>query len=393
VEPTSSKLTIDVAPGVLTWARETIGLPLDVAAKRLGIKPDTLAAMEAGSKPVTMAKIRQMAKHYDRPLIAFFLPEPPREEETLADFRVIQEGESRAWSPALNRAYRRAVGQREVMLDLAASAEGEEPIPEIDFRLDMGTNSETAAQRIREWLAPPQIRSNSPYDHLNAWIGQVETRGILVTQMSDVSIEEARGFSIGRYPLPVVAINGAEPPRGKLFTLLHEVVHILLHRGALCDLEDAATPSVEPEGRRLEWYCNSVAAAALMPRNAVLEAVADRTGGPETYWSNDDLRALAGGFGVSAEAMLVRLVTLNLASREEYRARRPVFLEQYRAQRRENAGFLTYYNKQIRNMSRRYIEVVWRAYERGEVSDPDLSTYLNTKPQNIPKLVEKAGVA
>jgi Zn-dependent peptidase ImmA (M78 family) len=123
-----------------------------------------------------------------------------------------------------------------------------------------------------------------------------------------------------------------------------------------------------------------------------MEAVADR-GDAETYWANDDLRALAGRFGVSAEAMLVRLVTLDLASREEYRARRPVFLEQYRAQRRENAGFLTYYNEQIRNMSRRYIEVVWRAYERGEVSTPDLSTYLNTKPQNIPKLVEKAGVA
>jgi hypothetical protein len=48
------------------------------------------------------------------------------------------------------------------MLDLAASAEGEEPIPEIEFHLDMGTDSETAAQRVREWLAAPQIRSNSP---------------------------------------------------------------------------------------------------------------------------------------------------------------------------------------------------------------------------------------
>ncbi|MGH2618754.1 MAG: helix-turn-helix domain-containing protein, partial [Thermomicrobiales bacterium] len=101
MESTGSKLTVDIAPGVLTWARETIGLPLEVAAKRLGIKPATLAAMEEGSKPVTLAKIRQMAKQYDRPLIAFFLPAPPREEELLPDFRVIHEGESRAWSPAL----------------------------------------------------------------------------------------------------------------------------------------------------------------------------------------------------------------------------------------------------------------------------------------------------
>lgn len=390
MEPTNSKLTVDVAPGILTWARETMGLPLEVAAKRLGIKPATLVAMEEGARPVTMAKIRQMAKHYDRPLIAFFLPEPPREEETIPDFRVIHEGETRAWSPALNRAYRRAVGQRDVMLALATSEESDERIPEIVLTLDMRTDAETAAQRVREWLAPSSIRSSNPYDHLNAWIAQIEERGILVTQMSDVSVEEARGFSIGRHPLPVIAINGSEPPRGKLFTLLHEVVHILLHRSALCDLEDAAPSSVAPEGRRLEWYCNSVAAATLMPKSAVMEAVADRE---EGFWPNDELRALAGRFGVSAEAMLVRLVTLNLASREEYRARRPAFLEQYQAQRRANAGFLTYYNEQLRNMSRRYVEFVWRAYERGEVSDPDLSTYLNTKPQNIPKLVEKAGVA
>ncbi len=393
MDAVSPKLTIDVAPGVLKWARESIGLPLEIAAKRLGIKPDTLAAMEQGSKQITMAKIRQMAKHYDRPLIAFFLPAPPREEETVPDFRIIHEGERRDWSPALHRAYRRAVGQREVMLDLAVGEEDDEPIPEIELRLDHGTDPETAAQRVREWLAPSRIRSNRPHDHLNAWIAQVEARGILVTQMSDVSIEEARGFSIGRYPLPVIAINGAEPPRGKLFTLLHEVMHILLRRGALCDLEDASPLSNESEGRHLEWYCNSVAAAVLMPRRAVTEAVAGRAEGPETHWSNEDLRVLASGFGVSAEAMLVRLVTLSLAPREDYRARRPAFLEQYRAHRRDNSGFMTYYNEQIRNMSRRYIAVVWRAYERGEVSDPDLSTYLNTKPQNILKLVEKAGVA
>jgi Zn-dependent peptidase ImmA (M78 family) len=390
VESTGSKLNVDVAPGVLTWARETIGLPLDVAAKRLGIKPATLAAMEEGSRPVTLAKIRQMAKQYDRPLIAFFLPAPPREEALLPDFRVIREGESRAWSPALTKAYRRALAQRDVMLSLTATAESEEPIPPVSLELNVRVNADEAARRVREWLNPPTVRPNDPYAHLNTWIGRVEDRGILVTQLSDVSMEEARGFSIGLYPLPVIAINGAEPPRGKLFTLMHEVVHILLHRSALCDLEDAVTSSVEPEGRRLEWYCNAVAAAALMPRDAVVAAVGDH-GGDD--WSDDDLRELAGNFGVSAEAMLVRLVTLDLASREDYRERRPAFLAQYQAQRAASAGRLTYYNKQIRNMSRRYIGVVWRAYERGEVSDPDLSTYLNTSPQNVPRLIEKAGVA
>lgn len=389
---TGSKAKVDVAPGVLTWARETVGLPVELAAKRLGLKVDTLTAMEAGVRTVTLGNLRKMAEHYDRPLIAFFLPAPPEEEETIPDFRVIEEGESRTWSPALVKAYRRAIGQRDVMLDLAESDEGDEQIPSIEVRIDPKIPAEAAAQIIRDWLSPPSIRSNSPYDHFNAWVSRVEDKGILVTQMSDVSIEEARGFSVGQFPLPVIALNGADFPRGKLFTLLHELVHILLHQSALCNLEDAPIPNVGNEGRRLEWYCNSVAAAVLMPGNAVIDAVNERRH-EKLQWSSEELRDLATEFGVSTEAMLVRLVSLQLASRGEYQARRSVFLEQYQELRRNRTGFITYYNKQIRNLSRRYVEYVWRAYERGAVSETELGTYLNVKPQNVAKLIERADVA
>lgn len=391
METTSSKLKVEVAPGVLVWARETMGLPLDPAAKKLGIKPATLSKMETGESPVAMSKLRQMAKVYDRPLVAFFLPQPPIEQDTIPDFRVLPEHESRSWSPALHAAYRRVRGQRQIALDLAAT--DDEPLPIIDMHLRQSDDEEQAGFEVRAWLNPPPLRVRDPYDVLNGWVRLIEEKGVLVTQVSDVSIAEMRGFSIGEHPLPAIAINGSDVPRGKLFTLVHELVHTLLRRSALCDLEDAPAPaSLDPSAQRLEWYCNAVAAAILMPRDALLREPTVTSATDRSEWTDEELSDLAGKFGVSPEAMLLRLVTLGCASRAFYRERRPLFLQRYREQRKTSKGFLTYYSEQSRNLGRRYITTVWRAHERGDISDPDLSTYLQTKPQNVSKLIQKVGI-
>lgn len=238
---------------------------------------------------------------------------------------------------------------------------------------------------------PPVFTRRDAYTIFNTWVALTEDKGVLVVQLSGVDIEEMRGFSIGENPLPVIALNGSEFPRGKLFTLMHELVHILLRRSALCDLEDLPD-AIDVEGQRLEWFCNSVAAAALMPRDVIFEAYPRTAGTSRRTWSDEELTELSGQFGVSLEAMLVRLVGLNLASREFYRARRPAFQELYREQRKNGSGRLTYYPKQIRNLGRRYISTVWRAYERGDVSDPELSTYLQTKLENVPRLIKEAGL-
>ena len=151
---------------------------------------------------------------------------------------------------------------------------------------------------------------------------------------------EMRGFWISEHPLPIIALNGSEFPRGKLFTLLHELTHILLHRSGICDLEDV-TVATESESQRLEWYCNSVAAAALMPRDSVRRMVRAFEASSNKRWTDDELLELSGSFGVSKEAMLVRLVSLGYATREYYKERRPVFLEQYQEQRINSTGFLT----------------------------------------------------
>ncbi len=57
----------------------------------------------------------------------------------------------------------------------------------------------------------------------------------MATAGGGVSPNEMRAFSLYYDVLPVIMVNGSDAPRGRLFSLLHEYVHLLLHTGGLCD--------------------------------------------------------------------------------------------------------------------------------------------------------------
>jgi len=136
-----------------------------------------------------------------------------------------------------------------------------------------------------------------------------------------------RGFSVGEWPYPVIALNGGDFPRGRSFTLLHELVHLSIRAGGLCDLHEAADGN--PPGDELEHYCNQVAAAVLMPMDSLL---ADQRVGraPSSHdWTLAELSVIAGRFQVSSEALLLRLITLGKADWSTYNRRRPEFQSEY----------------------------------------------------------------
>jgi Zn-dependent peptidase ImmA (M78 family) len=122
-----------------------------------------------------------------------------------------------------------------------------------------------------------------------------------------------RGFSISEWPYPVTVINGADWPRPKLFTLLHELCHLALNSSGLCDLHESHTAKPRDEDR-LEQYCNEVAAATLMPRPKILNDPDVQRFGPNHDWSLDELRKLSERHGASSEAVLLRLIHLQAAT-------------------------------------------------------------------------------
>lgn len=379
---------LDIAPDVLVWARESIGLSTEQAAAKLDVFPSDLRLWEEGHVEPTLPQLRRMADIYQRSVAAFFLTSPPGEPVALTDFRLPSSSRGKSWTPELYRAIRRVRMQREVSIELAELRD-EQPQPvELALRLDL--DPEVAGDQVRAWLGA--ISSTAlqelPGSVLNAWAALIEREAILVTQIQGVELEEMRGLSISEQPFPIIVLNGKDAPAGKLFTLLHELVHVLLRLGGLCDLKDDPRHPRTPV-EQIERFCNRVAAAILVPRTALLDHPMVASASPSTKWTDGNIRWLANRFGVSNEALLLRLVTLGLASEDDYRRRRKLFLRIYAARqerRRETSGGPGYYRMKLRDFGRRYVSMVLDAYRQEDINGSEVADYLDIKLDNLPKL-------
>lgn len=377
-----------VAPAVLVWARRSIGLDTAVAAQKMNVAEARLLAWEGGSTRPSIAKLRKAANVYKRPIAVFFLPEPPADFDAMRDFRRIPDSEEVDWSPQLHVEYRRAHHQREVAIELHEVA-GEEPatvaVPEPN------TNPERLASQIRTLLRvslASQQQWRSEYDALNGWVQAVEDAGVLVIQTSRIELAEMRGFSIAEQPMPVIALNGSDSVRGRIFTLMHEMAHIVLRSGGLCDLHEGDTR----ESRALEAFCNQVAAAVLLPRDEFI-ATALEFATSYDEWQESRLGELAVQFGVSKEVVLRRLVTLELASMELYLQRREEYLQAYREARErqeEGPGFVPYLTVKLRDLGRGYVRQVMEAYQRNDISVYDATDFLDMKAKHFPEVQRRA---
>jgi len=212
------------------------------------------------------------------------------------------------------------------------------------------------------------------------WRLMIEKAGILTFQANDVDTTEARGFSISDRPLPVAVANIKDAPRGRIFTLLHELAHILLKAGGICDLHE----SNENEGSRIEAFCNHVAGATLFPKEALLATNVIRNHKKDDVaWRDEELAELSRVFGGSREAALVRLLTLGFTTEAYYQEKRDEFLKQYAEQRKRQKGFAPPHEVALTSAGPTFTSLVIESFNRERITASDVSDYLQIRLKHL----------
>jgi len=379
-----------VEPSLLTWARNSANLETLAAARKIGVPLERVEAWEAGQRHPTIPELRKAATVYNRPLGVFFLAGPPQGFDTLRDFRRLDPDGSGEWSAALHAEYRRAHLERDAILDVLELDGMDAPTA---WRIGLrGSDSDIAAM-IRAHLMkdaplPFPRPSRDKYAHLNYWTSALEESGVLVmsTEGGRVKTSEMRAFSLYFEDVPVIVLNGADWPRPRTFSLVHEYVHLLLHTEGLCDTTTDTRATTAD--RRLEARCNAIAAAVLMPAALVYRqpVVAEHASGDP--WTLDDLIVAARPFGVSVESFLRRLVALDLASVEAYRAFRDSNRQSDLEAPRAKSG--NFYNTKVRDLGKGYVRRIASAYQRTLIDSATAATYLDVKVGQIAKLAQRA---
>jgi Zn-dependent peptidase ImmA (M78 family) len=338
------------------------------------------------------ASIRQISRNqkpwklgevYKRPIAVFFLPEPPKGFEAQREFRRLPGVSSETESPQMRLALRTALFRRETARDLLELMG--EPMPIIRSTAHPNEDPETAGKRIRQLLGidwDTQLEWPSAYVAINEWRNAIEHQGVLVFQTGKVDLAEMRGTSIPRGPLPVILLNNADAPHGRIFTLLHEFVHLLFSAGG--HQTSAMEGQMLPEDRILERASNRFAAATMMPKDEFLSETGKYPLALEG--ENESLRRLANRIKASPDSILRRLLTLRRISPELYRAKKAVWQQLRWFEPAASEGGPPIQIKVISAVGRSFASLVLEGYHRNAISSADVSDSLGIQLRYLDRI-------
>lgn len=376
------KIEAIVESNLLIWARESIGFEIESAAKKIGIKPEKLKQWEQGDSKPSIAQLKKIANIYKRPLAVFYLPSPPKDFDALHDFRRLAEAPS-FYSPELLFLTRVVQEKREVYLELLEITESD--VMEFKPAIQRSTNYAQIATYIRELLkisVDMQFGWKTNYDALNAWKTAIENLGVLVFQSSDVLVEEMRGFAIYQKEYPIIVINAKDSPTGRIFTLLHEFVHLLLKQGGVCNLEEIGIDKED------EVFCNLLAASILVPSKILEEQPIVASVSSPKEWADKEISALADKFKVSREVIVRRLLYIHRATKTFYEKKRAEFLEYSNSAKAKatKKGFLPVANKVVRDFGKPFVQTVLNAYYSDTIGASAVSGYLGVRLKHLQRI-------
>jgi len=378
----TAKIEAFIKPELLIWARESAGYDITGAAQKIGIKPEKLYAWEKGASRPSIQQLQKIASAYKRPLAVFYLSEPPKTFDTMHDYRRLVPYEQSKKSPALLLEIRKAYQRREIALEMSELL-NESPMP-FDMTINIGDDPEHLSQAIRGYIGvtlEKQLEVKDRNEALNLWRESIEGLGVLVFQTnsrSQIPLREMRGFSISKRPYPVIVLNSKDSPNGKIFTLVHEFIHLLLENGGICDIEDY--DGWNSEDQKIEFFCNVTAGAVLVPEKSLLEDRTVQLTDTERVWDDEELQELADKYSVSREVILRRLLLFKKATIDFYKKKRSEYLKM---EQRRASGFAPFHRLVVRDNGPSYIRLILNAYRQELITASNLSDYLGTKLKHL----------
>ena len=366
-----------VNPKLLAWARENAGYSLAQASERAKVPAAKLHQWESGDKQPTLRQAEDLAKKYHCSFSLFTLPEPPKTTPLATEYRRLPGVKPGAESPELRAAIRDLIYRRQVALNLL------EELAELpqDFSLEthLTEDTEAVAARIRASLnisLETQFNWSNDSQAWKSWRNAVENKGVLVLLCSGVDPDEVRGVSLFHNKLPVIGINNHEVAASRPFTLLHELVHILLHNGR--DEQPALDENrSDDDWGMVERFGEAVAGSVLMPAKSILDEPSVMERRPNEAWTVKDIRRLATKYKVTPLAFATRLLVLKRMSPTGYRRWKSdwnEFLSQFPP--KPSRGFATPAQKALNRYGNTFTTLVLEALTLERISPVDASNYL-----------------
>jgi Zn-dependent peptidase ImmA (M78 family) len=367
-----------VNPAVLAWARIESGYSIEPVARRFRVKTLRLLAWESGESKPTVRQVQGLARFYHRPFGVFFLPQPPALPPLAAEYRRLPDVKPGVESAEFRLALRVMSQRRQASMELCEEMAVTQP--EFGISALLSETPETVGARLRQELGiriEEQIEWTSDWQAWRRWREAVESLGVLVFQFPKVSLDQVRGVTFLKFPLPAIGINSKESsPGARSFTLLHELTHLALFWG---QEEHAALGETRDDSAWLEVerFAEEAASAALLPRET-LSHFLRRMNVAQDSWNIPLMRSLAGKINLTPLAMATRLRAigeLSWAGYHEWKKNWNRFL----AELPKRKGFASPIDKTLGRSGRPFTQLVIEALDANRITSVQASRYLDLR--------------
>lgn len=261
-------------------------------------------------------------------------------------------------------------------------------LPEFRTVAHISEGPVAVGERLRDALGVPvaeQLAWRDEWQAWREWRSAVEQSGVLVFQFPKVSLEQTRGVSVLDFPLPAVGINSKESaPGARVYSLLHELVHIALALGKE-EMVALREPRSDAQWMEVERFAEEAASEAIIPRSA-LENQLRGISVPRDGWDVARVRALASKFRVTPLAMATRLRGAGAMSWDGYRQWQAQWNDYISSLKLRRGGIASPVDKALGRAGRPFVQLVLEALDTNRITAVDASRYLDLRFDHIEKL-------
>lgn len=326
-----------------------------------------------------------MANRFKVPVAVFFFPRPPEVPPLEESFRTLT-AEDFAAIPRRVRFFLRQ-GQA-MQLNLAELNDGKNPSQRLitrDLNVTPNTSLDKIAAEVRAYLGvsiDEQATWKNVEEALEKWREVFATTAGIYVFKDAFRAPNYFGFCLYDDEFPVIYINNSSAKSRQIFTLFHELGHLLFHTSGVDLLDDPFLKHLGDAEQKIEIICNGLAARVLVP-DAVLDKMLKGVKVGRLAASQ-----LANHFNVSREVIYRKFLDRGLIEADEYVAAAKEWSAQTKKpEGEESTG--NYYNSQRAYLGQRYIDLAFTRYYQHRFDQRQLAEYLNMKPKSLPTFAER----
>ena len=363
---------------MLKWARERTPIKIeDIPIRVKELSSEQIENWENGIEYPSINQAKKLCNLYDIPFAALYLSDFPNDDKPqYIDRRTYKDGLDTDISYELWKEINRLKSCRECAKELL-DIDGYENIIE---KITKDLSEKSISSKVREIFdIKTPFKNKSAYNNnaFNFFRSKIEAKGIMVLQIESISIKEIRGLSLNYDILPIIAVNRSDSDRAKVFTLFHEMAHLIRRTSNLCLIDFNEREDDE------EKICNSLAADILIPENEI-----DSVLNGKNLEDDKEITGLSDRYAVSKFVIIKRLYDLNRINFELYRNKYEKYLNNFNEikERKKSEGkniVVTQDKKLISSSGKLYPKIILDAYYEGKISFGEVCNTLNINSRYI----------